>query len=192
LVAAGCATSSELLEPSFVQQIHEGQDRSEIRKLLGPPNWSRGGTAGETADTYIYTEVVFSSTSASSSARDLKVRAFSIRYDVAGHVRETLFHESRTPAVLLRHSAYAGPNITAQDISSIRTGITTREQLETKFQKPLVVNLHPVRGLELHWYQIEVGASVTHLQDEQGLHVLVDEQGIVRNAESSSTSDRHK
>jgi len=190
-LAAGCETPAELLDASFLQQIHAGQNRADVRKLLGPPNWSRNVPNAGSADTYIYTELVNSSSSSAPSARDLKVRAFSVRYDASGTVQDTLLEQSRTPATVYGgFSWYAGPKVTDQDVSSIRIGVTTREDLEKIFQKPIVVNLHPVKGLELHWYQIAVGASVTRREDEQGLHVLVDEQGVVRNAEFHSTNDR--
>jgi outer membrane protein assembly factor BamE (lipoprotein component of BamABCDE complex) len=191
IAAAGCQTPAELLDPSFVQQIHAGQNRTDVCKLLGAPNWSRNVPNVGSADTYIYSELVNSSSSSSSSARDLTVRAFSVRYDASRAVQETLLEQSRTPAIIYGgFSMYAGPKVTDQDVSSIRIGVTTRADLEKIFQKPIVVNLHPVKGLELHWYQIAVGASVTHREDEQGLHVLVDEQGVVRNAEFHSTNDR--
>jgi outer membrane protein assembly factor BamE (lipoprotein component of BamABCDE complex) len=191
-LSGGCVSPAEQLDKSVVQQVHAGEDRSEVRKLLGSPNWVRRSANGETADTYIYSEAVFSTSSAASSARDLKARAFSIRYDTAGRAYETLLYESLTPALVYRSSAYAGPTVTAEALSQIRTGVTTREELERKFQKPLVVNLHPERWLELHWYQIEVDTTVTHFGDERGLHILVDDQGIVRDVTFSDTADRQR
>jgi len=191
-LVVGCASPAEQLDKSFVQQIHNGQDRSEVRKLLGPPNWSRRGAGGETADTYIYSEVVNSASSAASSARDLKVRAFSIRYDATGLATDTLLNESRTPALVIGGAAYAGPALTEKAVTQIRNGVTTREEVEKIFHKPLVVDLHPGRWLELHWYQVEVGTTVTHLGDEQGLHVLVDDQGIIRDVAFTDTADRQR
>jgi outer membrane protein assembly factor BamE (lipoprotein component of BamABCDE complex) len=192
ILTSGCASPAETLDKSFVQQIQSGQDRATVRKLLGQPNWSRNGANGETADTYIYDEVVNSATSAAPSARDLKARTFSIRYDATGQVSETLLYESRTPVLAYHSSAYAGPTVTAEVASKIQAGVTTREELERTFQKPLVVNLHPRRWLELHWYQIEIGATVTHLGDEQGLHILVDDQGVVRDVAFYDTTDRQR
>lgn len=190
ILTGGCATPAETLDKSFVQQIQTGQDRSAVRKLLGQPNSSSGGANGEAVEIYLYDEVVNSASSASSAARDLKVRTFSVRYNSAGQVEDSLLYESRTPVLLYHSSAYAGPTVTAEAASRIQTGVTTREELERTFQKPLVVNLHPRRWLELHWYQIEVGATVTHFGDEQGLHILVDDQGVVRNVVFNNTADR--
>jgi len=192
VLTAGCETPSQSLEPSFVQQIHAGQIRNDVRKILGQPNWSRGLPGSGSADTFLYAELVNSSTSPFPSARDLKVRAFSVRYDASGTAQKTLFYESRTPATLYHSSCYAGPTITDQGPSNIHIGVTTREDLEKMFPKPLIINLHPVQGLELHWFQVEIGASVTHFEDEQGLHVLIDDGGVVRDAEFHSTADRSR
>ncbi|HTS19376.1 MAG TPA: hypothetical protein VMP11_17500 [Verrucomicrobiae bacterium] len=187
---AACSTPSETLEPSFVQTIATGQSRDEVRKLLGQPNWSRGLTGSGSADTFLYTELVNSSTSPFPSARDLKARAFSVRYDASGRVQKTLFYESRTPATMYHSSCFAGPQINDQAPSNIHIGVTTREDLERMFPKPLVINLHPVQGLELHWFQIAIGASFTHFEDEQGLHILVDDGGVVRDVAFHSTAER--
>ena len=192
ILVTGCATPAETLDKSAVQQVQTGQDRTVVRKLLGEPNRSRNGANGETADIYVYDEVVNSASSASSAARDLKIRTFSVRYDSVGQVEDTLLYESRTPALVFRLTAFAGPSITSVDSAKIRTGVTTRDELERMFQKPQIVNLHPVRGLELHWYHVEVGTSAVHFEDESGLHVLVDDKGIVRTVELSNTADRQR
>ncbi len=189
---AGCQTPGQRLEPSLVQQFRAGQDRREVRQVLGPPNWSQGLGGGKMVDTYFYDLVVFSTSSSSPSARDWKVRSFSIRYDDAGRIEKTLLYESLTPIQFYRRQAYAGPTITSADVARIKTGATTREELEKLYGNPTVVEVTGDDFLVLHWYHEEVGTSFRQFEQERGLHVIVDLDGIVRNLSYHDTSDERK
>ena len=189
-LVTGCETAGVRLEPSFVSQIHAGQTRAEVSKLLGSPNSSKHVSNDKTIDVYWYDEVVFSTSSASSSARDLSVRTFSIRYDPSGQVEKTFLYQSLTPVLIYHSSALRGTGVTADDASKIRVGVTTREELEHRFGKPLLATLSAGDGVQLDWYRIELGASVVRFETDRGLHALVDNQGIVRAVSFSDTTDR--
>jgi len=189
-VWTGCTSLRETLDSSLLEKLHTGQNRAEVLDVLGPPNSSAGGANGKTVDHYIHDELVFSASSAASAARDLKIRSVSVRYNASGKVERTLTYDSRTPAAAYRTAAYAGRQVNPLDISKIKIGTTTRRELEQMFQSPVIAILHPVGEVELHWIQIEVGTTFTHLQDVKGLHVIVDDQSIVRWSNYTDTSER--
>ena len=190
ILAVGCVSPRESLKTTIIQQVHPGQTRAEVTKILGRPNWSQTSSNGKSGDVYVYDEVVFATRTASESARDLKVRTFSARYDSAGVVEETLLYECLTPAIVLSTTAFAGIAVKPQDLQRIRVGTTTQPELETMFKPPIVKCLHPMGGWELYWFQIDVGASVTHRQDVKGLDIVVDRDGIVRVANFNDTAER--
>ncbi len=177
---AGCATPVQELDSSTLQQVQKGQTRASVQQVFGKPPITRSGNNGKVVDTYYASQLVYSKSSASDRVRDLRIRSLSIRYSKAETVEETLFNESRTEAQLLPHSAYGGPNLPPEDVAKIHIGVTTREELERLFGKPMLVSLHPNGGVSLHWFQIELGTSFINPDSTKGLHVLLDLSGTVR------------
>jgi hypothetical protein len=190
IILAGCVSPRESLQPSLTQQIHPGQTRAAVIQLLGNSNWSQTGANGKTVDVYVYDELVYATRTAAESARDLKMRTFSVRYDPAGTVEETLVYESLTPATVYNNRSFAGVTVKPLDLQRIHIGTTTRHELEAMFGLPVSEYLHPQGGRELSWFQIETGMNVTHRQDARGLYVAVDRDGIVRIANYNDTAER--
>lgn len=163
---------------------------ADAARLLGTADATWQGRNGDHTETYIFDELVFSSSSASASARDLKVRCFSVLYGPGGHVIDTWLHECRTPAQVYQGQAYAGPEINQQDVNLIQIGATTEEEIEQRFGCPLIAELRPGGAHELHWFQILVGTTVTSYAIEHGLHVVVDGLGVVRDVKITNTAPR--
>ena len=189
LLAASCVSPKECLHPSLTQQVKPGQTRADVIKLLGTSNWSQTGANGKTVDCYTYDELVYATRTASEAARDLKFRTFSVRYDPANLVEETLTYESTTPAIVYNTRAFAGIAVKPQDLQKIHVGTTTRQDLVAMFGQPVSESLHP-HGRELYWFEIQVGTSVTHRQDLKGLDIVIDGDGIVRVANFDDTHER--
>lgn len=180
LAVAGCATPIDQLDQSVMKQVQPGQSRSAVQRVLGKPTSNNRSANGRLVENYRYTATIYSESSASDAARDLKIRTVSIRYSPAEVVEETSYYESRTPAWFLMHTAYAGPKLPPEKISQIKIGTTTRAELEEWFGKPMLVELNAGGGLILRWFQVELGRSFINPDSTQGLHVLIDSNGVVR------------
>lgn len=83
------------------------------------------------------------------------------------------------------HSRSLGPEISREDLAKVRSGVSTRREIEALFGPPSLGRLQVEGGLRLEWvYEWRDAGVVTEGRVYRSIEVTLDQEGIVQSVKS--------
>ncbi|MCC7373525.1 MAG: hypothetical protein IT581_02635 [Verrucomicrobiales bacterium] len=180
LLAGGCA-SVDPLAPATRGEVQAGMAISEVHQRLGSPTYYEQAPSGRSVETYEVLQTIFGKFGVREREEALEIRQFSVRYDAAGRVEKTLQHRGVLEGFTRLHSRSLGPEITREQVSQVRSGISTRADVEKLFGPASQARLDPESGVRLEWiYDVVESSAVTPGRAYRSIEVTLDEGDVVR------------
>jgi outer membrane protein assembly factor BamE (lipoprotein component of BamABCDE complex) len=178
-VAFGCKTPDPL-GPAMGGAVREGMSQGEVRMLLGDPTLYEQAGDGRSVETYEDLRTIFGSRGVPEREEALEIRQYSVRYDPQGRVTATLYHRGVLENLTMLYSQSRGPEVTPEKMRTVRSGQTTRADLERLFGPPILARLEVDSGQRLEWiYDYIEASAVTPGRVYRALEVTVDDNGVV-------------
>ena len=138
---AGCTSMARRLEVPTVKQIVAGKTtRAEVEKRLGYPKESILGANGTTVARYFFHQFI-RSTDASWVARrdhpgDILFRAVTLQYGASNIVEKKTYDETVTPIFQTNGWLFAGPDLSAANVSLIQRGVDGERDVVARLGEP--------------------------------------------------------
>ncbi len=179
LFLTACRTPDPLA-PAVEGRIREGMTIAEVQGLLGAPSSTEEQPGLGRVETYEVLSTIFGKYGVPERDESLEIRQFSVRYDPEGRVAETLHHRGVLEGFTMLYTRSLGTEIDPARIRQVRSGSTTRPELERLFGPPSTARLRPAGGQRLEWiYDVVESGAVTPGRLYRSVEAEVDEQGVV-------------
>ena len=186
LLAAGCMSPAERLEPSIVKSIREGfTTRDEVHKTLGKPRQEVNGSNQKRLATYQYSRLKPEAAVPTPSALPDKagtylLRTFSVLYDEHDTVEQMLFYETSTPLYRQMSTVWVGQAITDRETARILKGASGEGELESMFGPPTARGLTIEGTPVMAWSYVQIKSRFELREAQQTLFVYLSRSGIVQ------------
>lgn len=153
-----------------------------VRQTLGSPTYFEQSRSGRAVETYEALETIFGSYGVPERDEALEIRQFSVRYDAGGKVERTLYHRGVLDGFTMNFSRSLGPEITPEKVARVRSGQTTRAEVEALFGPASTARLDLDDDVRLEWIYdfVDMAAAVMPGRVFRLIEVTVDAAGVVR------------
>lgn len=169
----GCMTPARKLNQDAVDsQLHPGQTRAEVRKILGKPDRTAGPLKGKSLD-------VFDVIRPNMRFPSYEVRSVDVLYDAGGHLEKFTWSSGQITETGYLFIGFwrAGLNFTDADLKKIKRNGTTREALITLFGKPTIEGINVYGKKTICWVQLS--GDDYFLQIAKELEVALNDNSVV-------------
>ncbi|MBL9136324.1 MAG: hypothetical protein JNK85_10670 [Verrucomicrobiales bacterium] len=180
----GCATVDPLA-PATRGEVRPGMGVAEVRELLGAPTYYEQAPTGRLVETYEVLQTIFGSYGVREREEALEIRQFSVRYDSQGRVEKTLQHRGVLEGFTRLHSQSLGTEISRERLSQVRSGISTKADVEALFGPASQARLDPESGVRMEWiYQVVESSAVTPGRAYRSIEVTIDDAEVVKSVKA--------
>lgn len=186
-LTTGCKTADPLA-PATSGQVQKGMSAGTVHQLLGSPTYREQSPEGVTVETFETVQTIFGSYGVREREEALEIRQFSVRYDADDRVTESFYHRGVLEGLTMIYSHSLGAEITSEKLRQVRSGRTTRAELDAIFGPPTMARLALEPGLRLEWiYDYIEASAVTPGSVYRSVEVILNDANVVT---SVKTVDR--
>lgn len=181
---AACQTADPLAA-AVSGQIRPGQSREEVQQRLGAPTSYEQALSGDVVEVFESLRTIFGSYGVREREEALEIRQFSVRYDAAGVVKETYSHRGVLEGFTMLYSRSLGPEITREKLAKVRSGQSTRAEVEALFGPASLGRLNGEGGLRLEWiYEWTESGALAPGRVYRSIEVTLDGPGVVQSVKA--------
>lgn len=156
-----------------------------VRQLMGMPTYVEQGRSGRSVDTFEALQTIFGKYGVREKDESLEIRQFSVRYDPAGRVEQTLLHRGVLEGFTMVFSRSVGPELLPARLAQVRSGRSTRADLERLFGPPSLARLDVEEETRLEWiYDYVEASAVTPGRVFRSIEVTLDASDVVRSVKA--------
>lgn len=184
LLGCGC-TTVDPLAPATRGEVRPGMSASEVHERLGTPTYYEQSPSGRVVETYEVLQTIFGSYGVREREEALEIRQFSVRYDHQGKVERTLQHRGVLEGFTRLYTRSLGTEITRERLAQVRSGTSTKADVEKLFGPASQARLDPEGGVRLEWiYEVVESSAVTPGRAYRSIEVTVDDAEVVRSVKA--------
>lgn len=185
LLATGCMSPAERLEPSIIKGIREGfTTRDEVHRTLGKPRQEVNGSNQKRLATYQYSRLkpdaaVPTPSILPNKAGTVLLRTVSVIYDEHETVEKLLFYETTAPLYRQMSTYWIGQAITDRETARILRGASGEGEMESLFGRPTARGLTVEGRPVMAWSYLQIKSRFGFREAQQTLFVYLSPSGIV-------------
>jgi len=185
LLIAGCASFAKRLEVSSVSKIQPATTtRAEVEAWFGHPKETVLNSSGKTVVRYFFREFQ-PSTDVSWNVRHFEpgqilFRTLTLRYGASNVVEQKLHDQSLTPIHRTNAWFSAGPGLTPESVTFIKTDSTKEAEAVARFGAPSSRTFDGEGRPVLIWFSVKTRQTSWSDPDIQKLMLVFDERHLIR------------